>query len=540
VVPTSTPAVEAWSDAETWSRRRDHVPGIPPIDQDFVDRPLRQSWAIRAARNPTDWAVGDEAERLTWGGLDDRINRIAGAIAAADPPLGPPTGSPLGTIALLLRDSVAGVAALYAGLAIGRPVLALDASVPLARNLDIMDQARAVAVVVECEDHEIAAHRPVIAIGNGAESPLLRPDQHRPLGPDDVAFIVTTSGSTGLPKLIAHSQRGMAWRATRYVPAMRLTQEDRFISANFAASSYSGLIYLSGALYAGAYSHIAGVGALGTRRLFDVMARERITALRGGASFFRALATLPGATEAFARVRSLRMTGEPTTWADIDLLRRLARPDCRITNSYGATECTGFYWEDTGDRSAHPTQIPAGIPCPGSDAVIADETGAAVPVGAEGELFVRSQYNALGEIQGGRLVEGRLRHDPTDPGRRIYATGDLARRLADGTIVVLGRKDRMLKINGQRVEPAEVEVAIRAIAGVTDATVLPMPLRDTVTLAAFVAADRSPANFAEVIRDALRKNLPAYMVPTRVVIMNELPRLPGGKVDGVRLLAGLG
>lgn len=467
--------------------------------------------------------------RLTWRDLDDRITRMSGAIAPAEPPAGP--------IALALPDRAASVAALYAGLDVGRAVLTLDTSVPLERNLDIIAQARAGAALVDRPNHPLAAHLPVIAIGDGSESPRLRAEQRNPLAPDDIAFIVSTSGSTGRPKLVAHGQRATAWRAKRYVPEMGLTLNDRFISAGFAVSSWPGLIYLSGLLHPGVYAHIAATRALGMRRLFDVMTRERITALQSGASFLRALADLPGARAAFAEVRSIRMAGEPTTWADIDLIRTLARPDCRVANSYGASECTGFFWVENNNRSAHPVHIPAGVPCPECDALIADEDGENLPPGEVGELFARSRYNALGDIVEGRLVQTRLWPDAVDPSRRVYATGDLARRRPDGMIVVLGRKDRVMKINGQRVEPAEVEAAIRVLPGVSDVIVLPKPVRDTHVLIAFVAGATLGEDIVAQTREGLRRRLPDYLVPSRIVVIGELPRLPGGKFDGVMLLA---
>ena len=106
--------------------------------------------------------------------------------------------------------------------------------------------------------------------------------------------------------------------------------------------------------------------------------------------------------------------------------------------------------------------------------------------------------------------------------------------------MILGRKDRMLKINGLRVEPIEVEAAIRATGQVRDVVVLPRVVGEATTLIAFVdRSEPAPDGFEAGLRAELRTRLPAYMVPTRIVVLAELPRLPGGKADGVSLMAGV-
>ncbi len=215
-------------------------------------------------------------------------------------------------------------------------------------------------------------------------------------------------------------------------------------------------------------------------------------------------------------------------------------PVCRITNSYGATEAVSFNWIDTGDRSADPVRIPAGVPFPDAEVVVVDQDGQVCEPNQTGELLTRSRFNALGEIEDGRLVAGRLIQDPDEPETRIYATGDLARMTPDGIFVILGRKDRMLNINGLRVEPIEIEAAIRAAGGVVDVLVLPRVVAGATTLVAFVARDAdAPPDLDQVLRQHLRQRMPAYMVPARVVVLPELPRLPGGKIDGVSLLDSL-
>jgi acyl-coenzyme A synthetase/AMP-(fatty) acid ligase len=172
------------------------------------------------------------------------------------------------------------------------------------------------------------------------------------------------------------------------------------------------------------------------------------------------------------------------------------------------------------------------------DAVVVDDAGNPCAPGEVGELMIRSGNLAMGEFRDGTLVPGRIMPDPANPSLRIYRSGDLARQTADGVFVVLGRVDRMLKIHGMRVEPTEVEAAIRLLPGVTDAVALPHGSGADVRLVAFVAT-RGAATDEAALRAHMRAQLPVYMLPSKIVVLDALPRLGGGKVDGQALLAQL-
>ncbi len=548
--PSVVPTPLAWRRAAEWSARFDADPslGRAPLDHDFVNRPLTESWARLAEASPDRLAVRDARMSLTRRQLVDLTRRIAGAIARTEAAAGP--------VALLLPDGACYAAALAAGLIAGRIMLLLDDGNPPARNAEIIRDARASLIIVERTDDPIATvirDLPVLAIGDGrtlAEAGD-RLDASR-IGLDDPAFIVTTSGSTGRPKLVLHSHRGMAYRAQQFSASMGLTAEDRLLSTTSAIGTYAGINYLFASAYAGAEVHVATIRQIGIRGVFELMRQQRITALRSPPSLLRTLAPLAGADEAFAHVRAIRLAGDQATWDDIAALRRVTPPGCRITNSYGATETVSFNWVAPAEPRSDAIRIPAGVPFAEAEAVVANPDGNPVEPGQEGELFVRSRFAALGEIVDGTPQAGRLIPDPDDPTRRIYATGDLATQTPDVLLVLIGRRDRMLSINGRRVEPIEVEAAIRATGAVGEVAVLPRATGDMVTLVAFVTPrdpapgdtppreTSSPDTIARGLRADLRQQLPAYMVPTRIVVLAELPRLPGGKVDGVSLLAGLG
>jgi len=162
-----------------------------------------------------------------------------------------------------------------------------------------------------------------------------------------------------------------------------------------------------------------------------------------------------------------------------------------------------------------------------------DRRGMPVPIGVAGELCVGGVgvargYLGLPELTAERFVPG----GSGAPGSRLYLTGDLARRLADGTLEYLGRIDQQVKLRGYRVEPGEIEASLRGYPEVRDAAVV---VRDDLPggpgLVAFMVAQEGTAPTAAGLRDALRGSLPEHMVPAHFVLLEALPTTPNGKVN---------
>jgi acyl-coenzyme A synthetase/AMP-(fatty) acid ligase len=183
-------------------------------------------------------------------------------------------------------------------------------------------------------------------------------------------------------------------------------------------------------------------------------------------------------------------------------------------------------------------QVAAGRPIPGTGFAILDDDGSPVGPGETGELHIRSRYTAIGEWRDGQSVAGRLIPDDIEceaeagPIWRRYAMGDLVRMRPDGAIVVAGRRDRQLKLNGYRVEPVEVEALLRADSDVLDAIVLPLAGPAGPELIAFVAA--APDGRAEAharLLALLSARMPAHMRPRRLHLLEALPLLPSNKID---------
>ena len=511
---------------------------VDEADHALIRQPLLASLAAMVRQQTDHVAVADAQGALTFGQLWALARAYGQAIIAADASPGP--------VGLLLDSDARYAAGLLAGLFARRPCLPLDAAVPPPRLAEMLHGARAGLVLASRDDartRAAAAGRALVVVPPDADlsGPIAAPAG---LGQDEAAFILATSGSTGRPKLVVHSQRTIAHRGFYRMTGAGSTPQDRLMLVG-APSVYATISHVFGSLFAGAAAHLIDLRQEGIGSLFARMARERVTVLRTGASLGRVIADLDGARRAMAQLRLIWLAGEPPTREDIVLLRQVAPAGCVILNGYGATEMVSFRWfvpagepQDWGEAATGP--LPVGTPDGGAQVVLLREDGTVCGAGEAGELVVRSRYNAVGECEDGHCVAGRLIPDPADPACRIYFSGDLARRQADGALVVLGRGDRMLKINGQRLEPGEIEAALRGHPGVGDAIVLPRTRGKATMLFAFVAVEPGPdAPLADQLRTVLRQRFPAYMVPWRVILVPDLPHLPSGKVDAQALLASL-
>ena len=303
-------------------------------------------------------------------------------------------------------------------------------------------------------------------------------------------------------------------------------------------STLGGITPLLSYLLAGASLHLIDIKARGISGMLSDLTRQPISILRAAPSLLRGVARLPDARQAFARLRIVQTYGESLTRADLRILRAAIPPSCFVRLTYGSTESSGMSWFADETDVQDPVRVPPGMLTPDTAAAIIDESGAHCARGEVGELLIRSRYNALGEFVDGRMVPGRLEPDRADPARRIYRTGDLARCDSEGIFVVLGRRDRMLKINGQRVEPAEIEGVLRRNPDVHEAEVLTHARNGATTLMAFVVAmPGREAGLVMSLREQLRKSLPGFMVPSRIVLVASMPMLPGGKLDAQALYA---
>ncbi|MDP9797648.1 amino acid adenylation domain-containing protein/thioester reductase-like protein [Catenuloplanes nepalensis] len=348
----------------------------------------------------------------------------------------------------------------------------------------------------------------------------------------DALYVLFTSGTTGVPKAVAVPHRAVA-RLALAAGTIRITAADR-VSATGRLTFDASVFEIWGALLNGAALVVVDDGALlDPERLAALLMAERVTVSWLTAGIFHQCAQSRPAM--FARLRCLITGGDVLR---PDLVRRVLAtgPPGALLNGYGPTENTVFSttYRVSEVRPGAAT-IPIGRPVDNSSCLVVNDAGVPAGVGEEGELWVGGDGIALGYLNDEMLTADRFVPDPSGQpaGGRMFRTGDRARWLPSGDLDFLGRRDRMVKLRGMRVELDEIEAVLARAPGVAEAAVtLTAGDPDHRAIIAYYVPERNAdaAGGAE-LRDHLARRLPAFMVPSRILPVARMPLSGSGKVD---------
>ncbi|QQQ80610.1 amino acid adenylation domain-containing protein [Saccharothrix sp. 6-C] len=351
-----------------------------------------------------------------------------------------------------------------------------------------------------------------------------RAEQH----PGSLAYVIHTSGSTGKPKGVRCTQGGLAALLRAMGGLMELTPADRLASITTPAFDVSAVEMLapliSGATLVVVPADDVADGALLRARIEETGA----TVVQGGPASWRMIVAAGGVP---AGVRLRISGGEAMTR---DLADDLQTDGATLIDGYGPTETTVY--SAAGVVSHAPDPVRLGPAVKGTSLHVLDPLMRPVPPGVIGELHIGGAGVARGYHGLPGLTADRFRPDPFGPpGGRLYASGDLVRRHADGRLEFLGRADRQLKVRGYRIEPGEIEAVLRAHPDVAQAVVVAWSAHaaDVRLVAYAVPADPDLGEDAlrRRVRPHLAASLPDYMLPAAVVVLPELPRTGTGKID---------
>ncbi|WP_399094988.1 amino acid adenylation domain-containing protein [Streptomyces sp. BBFR2] len=476
---------------------------------------VHRAFEAQAARTPEAVALRSGPVEVTYRELNDRADRLAHRLTA----LGVGPEHP---VAVLMPRSPEVVVALLAVLKTGGAYVPLHHSSPAARTQRILDDTGDPVLLVDDASRAQGLRTGHIVEVTGAEGPgggaAVTADCH----PDQLAYLMHTSGSTGVPKAVAVSHRAVldlvADRGWRTAEPQRVLfhAPHAFDIANYE---------LWVALLSGWQVVVAPEGDLGVAELGRLIRDEQITSVHLTAGLFRVVAEeRPGI---LAGVREVLTGGDVVTPAAVRAVRA-ACPGTAVRHLYGPTEATLCATSHlvTGDVSG---PVPIGRPLDDTRAYVLDENLRLLPPGAPGELYLAGAGLARG-YHGlpGRTAERFLADPYGAPGTRMYRTGDLARRRADGLLEFVGRADEQLKIRGFRVELGEVEAALSGCPGVRQAVVTARPGPDGEKR--LVGHLTGTATVPEV-RAHLAALLPEFMVPSALVVLGELPLTANGKVN---------
>ncbi|MGV4988827.1 amino acid adenylation domain-containing protein [Streptomyces sp. NRAIS4] len=500
---------------------------------DLLHHLLRTS----SARTPHATAVIDDGGHLTYAELDRRANQLARLLLS----LGIRPGDRVGLHLPRTADALVGV---YGALAAGAVYVPLPLGVPVPRLRTIATDAGIRVVVAAQEDADrlradLGGHgspvTEVVAPHEAAEWPGEAPDIA--VEPDDLAYVLYTSGSTGNPKGVMISHRNalsfVAWAAREF----EVTGADRL--ANHAPLHFDLSVFdVFAAAWAGAaVVPVPTAVAAFPSVLAEFVRDRRITVWYSVPSALNLLVSRGGLDA--GGLPDLRLALFAGEVYPVPLLRRAMEvlPDARFYNLYGPTEtnvCT--YYQVPRPLPADCVALPIGVPLPGVELCAEADDGRPAGVGETGELCVRGATVMRGYLGDAARTAQALRPAPDRPKVPAYHTGDLVTQDAEGHWHFLGRRDSQIKTRGYRVELGEVERALATHPAVLECAAVAVPDEEFGHLiAAFVVLREEMA--AARLTAHCRTVLPSYMVPWRLRTVAALPRTTTDKIDYRRLKA---
>lgn len=487
-------------------------------------------WALAA---PDRIAVVGGEDSIAYAELDARANQLAHRLRA----LGVGPGE---TVGLCTDRSVEMVVGLLGILKAGGAYVPLHYEHPPARLCHQLVTAGAgVLVAQEGLLDRFALFEGAVVCLDRDRSELQSEPTDAPssgVSHDDLAYVIYTSGSTGTPKGVSVTHGNLANYTAHILGALDAEGEPRSfalvtsISTDLGNTSVFGALCSGGTLVLVSPDEAADPGALA-----NLMESTPIDVLKITPSHIGAL--LAAKDRRVLPRRWLVVGGERASWDVVDQVRALG--DCAILNHYGPTEttvgsCTYVVGEGPGEYE--PASVPIGRPISNTSCYVLDDAHRLTPIGVPGRLFIAGAGVAQGYVGAPDLTSERFSVDPfASAGNvRMYDTGDLARWLPDGTLEFLGRVDEQLKLRGYRVEPAEIETALRSHPQVREAvTTTQTSAGAEPRLIAYCTVD------GVLDEDRLRAHLagwlPEFMLPGAIVIVDEMPRTPSGKIDRLAL-----
>ncbi|TVS06177.1 MAG: amino acid adenylation domain-containing protein [Rhodobacteraceae bacterium] len=471
-----------------------------------------------AARHGDAPALEAQDGRLTHAELDAQSDAMAAKVQRLLP-------EPGARVAVALDRTCAMVIALMGILKAGHTYVPLDPKQPEERLKLILETAQCAAIIHDGDTAPaFATALGLPGVDSHLDGDLSRPVQHD-VSPDAAAYVIFTSGSTGTPKGVEIPHRAVVNFLTSMAKVPGFDASDSILAVTTISFDIAVLeIFLP--LITGGRSVLArNEEVIDAFRLVERLEQGDITVLQATPTMWQML--LEAGLKPTTGLKML-IGGEPLP---ADLAQQLTAVGAELWNMYGPTETT--IWSAAHRIEPDAQRITIGYPIANTSLHVLSEADKLVPVGVIGELNIGGDGLALGYFGRPDLTKAAFRDVALSGGvEKLYKTGDLARRLADGTIEVLGRSDSQIKLRGFRIELGDVEAALRGLAEVDKAAVALRKGHDGLPqLVAYVVPSAGAEPTPAGLMRALQEKLPAYMVPGAWVMMEKLPQTLNGKLD---------
>jgi amino acid adenylation domain-containing protein len=493
---------------------------------------VHELFEARACAGPARPALRDGDQQLSYGDLDRRCNRLAHALRAYG------VGADV-RVAIHVERGIDMVVGLLAILKAGGAYVPLDPAHPEARLMAMLEDSGSVLLLTQTRLRKALpiGELPCLLIDDQAA--LADFSEDKPESPEpslrNLAYVLYTSGSTGTPKGVMVEHGNLL---NLVVDGSRRFTDDGSIDASFwtsfgfDASAFELFVPLA---LGGTLHIVPDAIRADADALLDWLIDRRISHAYLPPFFMRRLREVADSRISALSLRRLLVGVEPLLENELHRLVQLL-PALHIHNGYGPTETT-VYSTCYSDIRAHARNAPIGTPIINTRIDILDDALQPVPPGVVGEIHISGLGVARGYLNQAQLTAERfIRHDS---GARMYRTGDLGRWMADGQIEFRGRKDQQIKFNGVRIEPGDIEAALRSHPGVKDAAVVLRNPSDAESrqLVAYVVPLGEPMPTTAELREYLAERLPVYMLPAAHVLLDELPLTVSGKLDARALPA---
>jgi amino acid adenylation domain-containing protein/non-ribosomal peptide synthase protein (TIGR01720 family) len=485
----------------------------------LVDKAIAET----ARHRPNAVAIVDGPRSLSYGELRGRVENLAARLSG----LGVGAGDRVGVFAERSADAVVMMLAI---LEAGAAWLPLDPSYPKRRLDALLGDAKPKVVLAPSALLERAPGRAISLEADAALAPSTGSRADAP------AYIIYTSGSTGKPKAVIIPNRALANHAAATAVAYELGPGDRVL--HFASLAFDVAIEeIIPTLLAGAAVVVRPPGDVLPITAFDAFLREqRVTVTNLPASYWHEwVAEIErGRVQVPPHVRLVVVGSERVLPTSVSAWSRHVGSRVRLLNAYGVAEATitatVYQAGAAAGAGRDAANVAIGKPLRGVRVYVVDSRMQLLPVGIPGEALIGGACIALGYLNQPAETAERFIADPFDenPSARCYRTGDRVRWRPDGNLEFLGRVDDQIKIRGFRVEPGEVEAALRRHPTVTDAAVAAHAVKGRTLLAAFVVPSEVDV---ERLKGFLAERVPSYLVPSIVVPLPALPRTASGKID---------
>ena len=502
-----------------------------------VQGTLQQRFEEQARQRPQAVALILDEQRLSYGELNARANRLAHCLIArgvgADVPVG-----------LALERSLDMLVGLLAILKAGGAYLPLDPAAPEERLAHILDDSGVRLLLTQghlLERLPRQAGVEVLAIDGLVLDGYAESDPLPTLSADNLAYVIYTSGSTGKPKgtLLTHRNALRLFSATE--AWFGFDERDVWTLFHSYAFDFSVWEIFGALLYGGCLVIVPQWVSRSPEDFYRLLCREGVTVLNQTPSAFKQLMAVACSADMATQQPALRYVIFGGEALDLQSLRpwfqRFGDRQPQLVNMYGITETTVHVtYRPVSEADLEGGLVsPIGGTIPDLSWYILDRDLNPVPRGAVGELYIGRAGLARGYLRRPGLSATRFVPNPFPggAGERLYRTGDLARFQADGNIEYIGRIDHQVKVRGFRIELGEIEAALAGLAGVRDAVVLAHDGVGGTQLVGYVVADSAEdaERLRESLRESLKRHLPDYMVPAHLMLLERMPLTVNGKLD---------